>query len=141
MTPDEVAEIRTSIEAFGLGYMTAERMLALCDALEAAWAALVDLQAWADHESERADRAEEASANERQKVVNLTAELAVVNDHLSDVIERAERAEADVESLQRQNDKLDEALARVRALCDEPARQVPFATVSVQKIRAAIEGP
>jgi hypothetical protein len=51
--------------------------------------------------------------------------------------ERAERAEADAESLQRQNDRLDAALARVRALCD--GTPSPY-VVHVSQIRAAIDG-
>lgn len=115
---------------------------------ERAEAELVDLQSWADHESDRADRAEESSANERQKVVNLTGELAVVNDHLADVIERAERAETRCDELRpwaarwvREGQVAVEALARVREQLCDPGLDPIWDCTCCRDIRAVIEGP
>lgn len=114
MTPDDVAAIRARLASDPIRGRLVEEHLALCDALEAAWA-------------ER----DALAGREKSEVWRLCQEYR----------ERAERAEADVESLQRQNDKLDEALSRVRDLCEEAAvwTEQGYGWTTVDEVRAAID--
>lgn len=123
MTPEDVASIRADLTGYSKGVTTAS-LLALCDALEVAWA-------------ERDELILSSEAAWRDRVA--------IAESVKHWRERAARTEADVESLQRQNDKLDEALARVRELCDTDDCYADWSwgdlARAMTEIRADVEGP
>lgn len=137
MTPEDVAAIRADVHPFARSETT---ILALCDALEAAWA-----------ERDASDEGAEQAQSERDEAKN---ELTVLYGELSALITRAELAEAEVARLNvvifdnnhvwarditARNDAQC-ALARVQALCDDDVDSDIGPAVPTKEIRAAIEG-
>lgn len=130
MTPEEIAEMRARHQPwtqFTLMCPSCAMKPWPCDAS----LALDALEAL--DPSAPVDRLRAELANAQQIATNLRGELNVVNDHLDDVIARAEKAEA--------------RLAAVIALCDEPTVLITFdaenarvPVVRVERIRAAATG-
>lgn len=124
MTPDDVAAYRAA--PMGLNQ---KMTVALCDALTAAWAER-------DESAEMELSLLATCVELRQRAARAEAELRLVEDH---------DAGRCAKSLTRIIGEAEAALARVRALCDEPTRCYTSENgvvdvVRVEKIRAVVEG-
>jgi hypothetical protein len=143
MTPDDVAAIRAQAKA---GYAIGPfHVMALVDALEATWAEMQRLrslaQGWqniAAQEATKAARFEAVAERPERDTLNIAAQYAQNADYWR---ERAERADAEHLNQVRLNLKMDAALARVRAVCDEMESFCCDTSPDwAADIRAAIEG-
>lgn len=139
MTPDDLAERRNWDSAA----WRHRDIVLLMDALEQAWALAEsrreEANRWAAKFGEQQARAERAEAD-RGALERWQEEARQAYVDREYWRERAERAEAEAARNWDLADKLDRALARVRALCDQEAQPFGDIRVPVARIRAAIEG-
>lgn len=128
MTPEELAAIRADLNVFG--ECSVKRARALCDALTAAWAERDDLR-------DERDASNDSNLGHCDLIEKLQVDAGLCD--CENLRVRAERAEADRESLQRQNDELDATLARIRDAV-RPGRQFASAQHCKNVIAALVEG-
>lgn len=159
MTPEDVAAIRER----GAVVARISDVLDLCDALESAWEQRDEWKAshihWRTEFKAMRERAERAEllVRKRESELDYWRECAERDEWKNELAgseglrngnlqereywrERAERAEAEHLNQVRLNLKMDAALARVRALCEELHDTDEIVTEAYDRLRAAIEG-